>query len=189
MAPRQIAARLTQRAMKSASVAALALGLTATVFAPLSAQAAPLPSDVDSSGRPDLSVSVARSRSAQGDPITFAMDVRNVGSAPADRVVVRLEVPFDTSGWILDDWTFRVEKEDRTASSFAGCMNVRNAQSTFIGCQLKEPVEAGTFQRVRFTMPNPGPGEYKVMAQVDHLNLVPESDEQNNVRWLTTFID
>jgi hypothetical protein len=38
-------------------------------------------------------------------------------------------------------------------------------------------------------MPNPGPGEYKVAAQVDYSRLVSESDEENNLRWITTFID
>lgn len=52
MTPRQIAALLAQRAAQSASIAALALGLTATVFAPLSAQAASLPSDQQVTPKP-----------------------------------------------------------------------------------------------------------------------------------------
>jgi hypothetical protein len=168
MHPRQLTARIVQRTSKALVVAALALGLSASVLAPSAAFAAPLNPRPGPSFSPDLVPVADRPNVLPDGTIAIVAGVKNQGSRGATPVLMRFQFPSDV-------YDIKV--------NFPGDFNCF-VSGYVVMCSSDMTLDGGETRGVNVTARTANPGTYNIDFTVDPNGHVAESRETNN---RTTF--
>jgi len=179
MNSRHLTARFAQRASKAFTVAALAVGLTATVFAPNAAFAAgstslnpskPVPSLVGV----DLQTQVFRLGTdvQKGENFGFVSLITNKGTMPASnvKVVIGVATAFNTVT-VTDAAGFKCSSQYSASGFLPG---------TWITCTGGQLGAGQTAQIVVSATAGQTAGTFNMFGQVDPGNTIDEYNEGNN---------
>ena len=169
MNSRHLTALFAQRASKALSVAALAVGLTATVLAPSSALAAPITVDRGPSYSPDLVAMFLPGAPKPGHEIIgFYAMVQNDGFTPAAPVRMTVTLPAGFTEITI------VEAAGQTSCNVSG-------QTVFCGMPALLNLEPGARTGAAITARAPAAaGTYTVTVVADPGQHVKEGRESNN---------
>lgn len=170
MTPRQISDRIAQRASRTVATAALALGLIATAFSPLSALAAPTQDFL-----PDLVVGTLYAKSIDvGETATIPVIVKNNGATAATVIDVYLNLGPGLGLLDVQAGTLRCSSPVR--SNLDG--------STTVNCSTSVALQPGQYKMIGLKVhgePRQPAENFWLAVSADPYHRLPESNEDNNV--------
>lgn len=173
MTPRQITAQLPRLTTKALTITALSLGLAATVFAPLEAQAGPLNPGKSPTIAPDLVPELSSPLQYGTGVVAVSASVRNTGSTAAQPVRLRVVFP--------EKFT-QVKVGARHES--LQC----SVSGSVVTCTMTRPLQGGESVGVAVDGRPPRPGAFRFSMTVDPLGEVTEVNESNNSASVSAMI-
>lgn len=174
MTPRQITAQLPRLTTKALAIAALSLGLAATVLAPLEAQAGPLNPGKPPTFAPDLVPELTKPFQYGNGVVAVTAGVKNTGSSAAQPVRLRVVFP--------DRFT-QVKVGARHESLQCSVIS-----PTTVICTMTRPLQGGESVSVAVDGVPPRPGAFRFSMTVDPLGEVTEVNESNNSATVSAMI-
>lgn len=170
---RQMPLDVARRTRNSLAIAALSLGLAATVFAPLQAQAGPLNPGRSPTLAPDLVPELTSPFQYGTGVVAVTAFVRNTGSTAAQPVRLRVVFP------------------DRFTQVKVGARHESlqcSVSGAVVICTMTRPVQGGESVGLAIDGLPPRPGAFRFSMTVDPLGEVKEVNEGNNSATVSAMI-